>query len=326
MSSVPTEGQRGDLQRTLVARLARLVVLLAALAPLTYALVRSWRGVQSALTHVGWPSFATAELMLFLIMPFMASISWLTVRQLTGVIGLYLAIRLYFISQLPKYLPGGIWAFPGRMVAYQRVGVDRTKSIVSVFREVTALFLGAATVALVGLWQGLPASGDLQLVLGFGIAGSILVLLLTQMPWFWRLLSSIRILRSSALPILEIPGEDVSLKWLPSAFIMSCIFWLALGGAFRQLVVAIHPGASLSWVGAASLFSLAWCVGFVVVIVPAGLGIREAALAFLLARFLPEGDALAAAVLARLWWMVAEALWILPSWLWTFARWKVQPR
>jgi uncharacterized membrane protein YbhN (UPF0104 family) len=318
----PTQQSGG---RRLLSAFARLLVLIAALAPLAYALAKSWRDVEVALARVNWPGFILAQLLLFLVMPLMASISWLTVRRLTDVIGLYKAVRLYFISQLPKYLPGGIWAFPGRMVAYQRVGVERTKAVVSVFREVTALFLGGAAIALLGLAGGLPASGDLRLLLGIGAAGSILVLLLTQTPWFWRLLSSIPILRSSSLPILEISAADISLSWLPSAFLMSCLFWLALGVGFRYLVMAISPGVSISWIGASSAFAFAWCVGFVFVFVPAGLGVREAVLAFLLSRFLSEGDALAVALLARPWWMIAEALWILPAWLWTFARWGKQP-
>jgi uncharacterized membrane protein YbhN (UPF0104 family) len=321
MNSLRGEEVKAGAKRGVLPGLARLLILLVALAPLSYALLKSWRDVQAALTRVNWSGLILAQALLFIVMPLMASISWLAIRKLTDIIGLFLAIRLYFISQLPKYLPGGIWAFPSRMVAYQRVGVGRTKAIVSVFREVTALFLGGAAVALLGLAQGLPASGDLRLVLGIGIAGSIVVLLLTQTPWFWKLLSSIRVLRSTALPILDIPSGDVSLAWLPSAFIMGCLFWLALGLAFRHLVMAVSPGASLSWIGSASVFALAWCVGFVVVFVPAGLGIREAVLAFLLSRFLAEGDALAVALLARPWWMIAEALWILPSWFWTIARW-----
>ena len=321
MNSLQLDSLEKGGKRNILLGLVRLLVLVAALAPLALAMTNSWREVQTALTHINWSYYFFSQAILFLVMPLMASISWFTIRRLTNVLGVYQAIRLYFISQLPKYLPGGIWAFPGRMVAYQRAGVDRTKSVVSVFREVTALFLGGATIALLGLTRGMPASENLRLILGIGIAGSILLLLLTQLPWFWRFLSSIRLLRSSALPILEIPSEDVSLTWLPLAFIVSCIFWLALGVSFRQLVVAINPDVSLSWIGAASVFSLAWCVGFVIVFVPAGLGIREAALAFLLSRFMAEGDALAVALLARPWWMVAEALWILPSWLWTFIKW-----
>lgn len=311
--------------RKFLSVIVRILILIAALAPLAYALAKSWREVEVALGRVSWPGFILAQLLLFLAMPLMASISWLTVRQLTDLIGIFRAIQLYFISQLPKYLPGGIWAFPGRMMAYERVGVERTKAVVSVFREVTALFLGGATVALLGLAAGLPISGDLRLLLGIGIAGSILVLLLTQTSWFWGVLSSIRLLRSTALPIQDMPSGNVSLSWLPSAFVMSCLFWMALGVGFRLLVKAISPDVSITWIGAASVFSLAWCVGFVFVFVPAGLGIREAVLAFLLSRFLGEADALAVALLARPWWMIAEALWILPSWFWTLARWGKQP-
>src|SRR3990172_1456090 len=157
----PDSLEKGAKHNTLLG-LVRLLVLVAALAPLALAMSKSWREVQAALTHINWSYFIFSQAILFLVMPLMASISWFTVRRLTNVLGVYQAIRLYFISQLPKYLPGGIWAFPGRMVAYQRAGVDRTKSVVSVFREVTAVFLEVLVFDSIASFDGLAHPGNTE--------------------------------------------------------------------------------------------------------------------------------------------------------------------
>jgi hypothetical protein len=83
------------------------------------------------------------------------------------------------------------------------------------------------------------------------------------------------------------------------------------------MAVALHAGAaSLSWLEAASIFALAWCAGFVVVFIPAGIGVRESVLAFLLSNIMPAGAALGLALLARLAWVVAEGFWILVTMVW----------
>ncbi len=84
-----------------------------------------------------------------------------------------------------------------------------------------------------------------------------------------------------------------------------------MGIPFAQLAAALLPGREpLSWLQAASLFALSWSIGFVVVIAPAGFGVRESALVLLLAPFLPPAVAASLALLSRLWWMAVEALLI----------------
>ena len=64
---------------------------------------------------------------------------------------------------------------------------------------------------------------------------------------------------------------------------------------------------------AASLFALAWSVGFAVVFVPAGMGVRESVLVVLLSQLISSGDAASAALLSRLWWMAIEAIYVMLS-------------
>lgn len=54
------------------------------------------------------------------------------------------------------------------------------------------------------------------------------------------------------------------------------------------------------------IYVMAWTVGFLSFIAPAGLGIREGALSFLLSTLLPEATAIFIALLSRFWYLTVE--------------------
>lgn len=61
-----------------------------------------------------------------------------------------------------------------------------------------------------------------------------------------------------------------------------------------------------------SAFCLSWIIGFLSFLTPAGLGVREGALAFLLQPSFPLFAAAALALLSRVWWILGDVLaWIL---------------
>ena len=100
-------------------------------------------------------------------------------------------------------------------------------------------------------------------------------------------------------------------------FLGSVVFWFLFGLPFRHMAIAVYPQiANLSWLEASSIFALAWCAGFVVVFIPAGIGIRESALTLLLANAMPVGAALSLALLSRVAWILAEGFWILITMIW----------
>jgi uncharacterized membrane protein YbhN (UPF0104 family) len=105
----------------------------------------------------------------------------------------------------------------------------------------------------------------------------------------------LRLLRRDPLErALTWRGMAVSVGW-------AVLGWGLYGVHLWLLVLAVpgHHGEGLlpRSIGA---FALAWTVGFLVVIAPAGAGAREAALVVLLDPVLPPGGALAVAVVSRL--------------------------
>src|SRR3972149_2129163 len=97
MSSLQPDSLEKGAKRNTLLGAARPLGPVAALAPLALAMSKSWREVQTALTHINWSYFIFSQAILFLIMPLMASISWFTVRRLTNGLGGYQTIRLYFL-------------------------------------------------------------------------------------------------------------------------------------------------------------------------------------------------------------------------------------
>lgn len=311
------ESSRPTIKR-IPRRLLKISLTLLAITPFAFFLYKEWPSFQSALQAADWPTYFGAQILLIPIMFLMGVMPWISLRFLGESFSLWKATGIYFFTQLFKYLPGGFWAFPGRMAVYRIQGVGQTQSVVSVFREVIALFLGAAVIGLIGLLQGLSILGSLQAALGIGIVVIMAALALTQLPWFWKLLSSMRWLRTSSISAYtSLDRKFINLRWLPRALLVSVLFWLLFGLPFRQLAAAINPeGQTLSWIEASSIFALAWCAGFVVVVVPAGIGVREGVLTLLLTSFMPAGAALSLALLARLAWLIAEGFWILVSLVW----------
>jgi uncharacterized membrane protein YbhN (UPF0104 family) len=297
--------------------LFRWMILLLLTAPLGYALYKQWRGVQAVLSTIDWGYFAIGSVIQLIGLPLMGLISWIILFYLNSRQTYLKATGIYFISQLAKYLPGGIWAFPGRAVAYQAVGVDKVASVLSVMREVIALFLGAAIVGLLGLIQGLPFSDWINLTTIAGILICIVLVILTQIPGFWKLIKKIKLFQKINISIFEAKQSHLDFRWLGYTLLVSMVYWLITGVGFYYIAVAVSPNASnLTWLQSSSIFALAWCAGFVIVVAPAGIGVRESALTLLLSQTMPVSEAISVAIIARLWWTVTESLYILIALIW----------
>lgn len=294
--------------------LIRVLLILVALIPLIYAVINNWEELLQVFTKIKWWNFIFSQILLVLIFPLMGFISWIVVRNFRSSLGIFQVLRYYFISQIAKYLPGGFWAIPGRVLLYVTAGVPQAQATVSVFREISAVFIGAAIVGGFGLFLGLPISETLRTVIGIGLFTAIVVVILTQIPIIWSWLNRIPWIKSKPVDMAMVQANQLNMTWLLQACGVSIAFWLLLGIPFRILVLSVSSdGVSLSWIEAAAIFSLSWCAGFVVLVAPAGLGIRETVLSILLASFIPRVDALAVALLARLWWIAGETVWIVIS-------------
>jgi hypothetical protein len=85
------------------------------------------------------------------------------------------------------------------------------------------------------------------------------------------------------------------------------LYWAVTGLAFAALVASMYPLAAADIPLVVAAYAAAYAVGFLALLTPAGLGVREGVLVVALAPVLPAGPALVVALVSRLWMMLVEA-------------------
>ena len=265
----------------------------------TYYVVRTladeWPAASEALkgATIGWILIAAVAALLS-----MAGMGWGWgfVLRLFGVrVPAVRVVSWYFVGEMGKYLPGGVWTVLGRGELARRGGVPRTRAYASVAMSLAMLYLAALFVAAAFLPFAVSGGGANRwmlflLALPVGVVG----------------LHHAVLERLLAL-VVQVSGRDITLeipRWRDSLTMVACYLpaWLLVGGATWAVASALDPGASFSRIMFAAVLS--WIAGFIAVPVPAGAGVREAVL--VASSGLDPGTAAATAIVARLLFLVAD--------------------
>lgn len=228
-------------------------------------------------------------------------LSWRSLLSATGdVPPLGASARIYYHGQLGKYVPGGVWAVVAQAELGRTHRVSRARSTVVALAALAVLLAVGGAVAVVGLAAASPGSLSTY---WWAVAIVPLVVVGLLPPVFNRVVAlALRLLRR---------GDDtvhVAGLGLARSAGWALLMWLLFGAHAAVLVSALSPGdparAALLGTGA---FALAWVVGFLVVLAPAGAGPREAALVLALAPLMADGDALLVALVSRVLMVVVDA-------------------
>lgn len=185
------------------------------------------------------------------------------------------SFKAYGISQLAKYVPGNIFHFAGRQAFGVAAGLPGKKLAKSMAWEL-GLIAGAATLfGVFGLRLVHPFFAPWVLLSGFG------VLLGIALCATWRLISA-NVAKAAALQALFLTGS---------------------GLVFAGTLIIVLPAEITQPIPvsmACGTFVIAWVAGLITPGAPAGLGVREFVLLFLLQGSIPEASLLLAVVLNRL--------------------------
>jgi hypothetical protein len=218
------------------------------------------------------------------------------------------AARIWFLSNLGKYVPGNIWSLTAMGVMAKRRGLSAIAAAgSSVIMQTVSLATGTAIVMVTS-----------AKLLGQPVLVGAAVLLLLAL-----LLSAPRFLPPLANWIGNLIGRDVTPPSVPAtsiwtAAVASALSWLFYGVAFELFVRGLlgsAPGEISSYIAA---YTAAYILGFISPIAPAGLGVRELTLAAFMTQLglANEADAALVAIAARLWLTIVE---LIPSGLYIAA-------
>lgn len=207
--------------------------------------------------------------------------------------------RVFFLSQLGKYLPGSVWPFLAQIELGHELKVPR------------AVSLAASVLAIL-----------LSLVVGIAVAATtVLVGSPTALRTFWWVLLVVPFLIAALHPRVAVGGVNLALKVTRRPPLAVRPTWrgtarAALWQAMSWLLLGLHCAFLVTAAGAAGLsvvplaigaFALAYCAGVLFLPSPAGAGIREVALAAGLAGVLAQPQAIAVVLVSRFMLVVVDA-------------------
>ena len=286
----------GGRRRTAVSVLALALVLVA----FGWSLAGRWSEVAEQLGSQR-PGVLVAALVTSLAGVYFSFLLW---RGTLAVLGTRLdvrpAARLFFVSQLGKYLPGAVWPVVAQMRMGKALGVPRQRTGLAFL-----LTLGLATlVGMVLAVAALPALLEAEGPAALWVLVAVPFVLVLFVPAFVNRLLGL------ALRVIRRPGLDrpLSAREIAEGTGWCLLFWLVYGGHVWLLVMGLGGDPLRSLPVAIGGFALAFSLGPLLVVLPAGAGVREAVLIVLLGTVLTTPAATAVALTSRLLLMVTDGL------------------
>lgn len=283
--------------------LLRFAFLAAALVFMLLALRSQWDAVKHyRLALSVWPLLASFGA---LFLAWLLEISlW---RRLLAALGYGLPLSrsasIWFLSNLVRYIPGNIWQFLSMTELGAHSGLPRSVTLASVvlhqvFSNLAGLTVGAYAISYSGILKpSISASSPYLSVASLSLV-ALLLLSPVVLPRALRIVSK--------LVRVELPQPNLSLVTIIALFTAYCFYWLLCGAGFWLLSLAVGAVPApplLAWVSA---FAAAYVIGYLSLLTPSGLGVREGALALLLARFAGGSPVVVVALAARIWISLGE--------------------
>lgn len=262
----------------------RLGFLLVALGFGTWVVASQWDSVVAGFSRLTWPMLA-GSLVSVVAALLAAMLTWRTLlADLGSPLRLRPAAKVFFVGQLGKYIPGTVWPMLAQMEMGKDLGVPRTRSAAAFFLMMPIQLATGLLVTMVTLgWDR------------FGWALLLIpVLAVLLEPKVINSLIGFGLRRLKREP-LERP---LTRKGMLTALTWAVLGWCAYGVHLHLL--ASDMGASGGLLFSIGAFALTWCLGIMTFVVPAGAGVREAAMVAVMSPVLDRGSAIALALCSRM--------------------------
>lgn len=223
------------------------------------------------------------------------------------------AIRIWFVTNLSRFVPGAIWQFAHVSAEALSARISPVAATGAILFQQLVL-LGTGVALTVSLASALPMSvlgtTDPAVALGLASLGVVAVIILlpilapTLERWTCRLLR-----REVRWPM---PTRGELTRYVGTLVLP----WLAYGVAFWLFGRALLGDAAPGLLPAAAVFIGSYVAGIIAVFAPGGLGVREAAMVVLLSPITGPAPALLLAIASRLWLVALEIFTALGVLLW----------
>ncbi|MCS5512542.1 flippase-like domain-containing protein [Curtobacterium flaccumfaciens pv. betae] len=295
IGAVPTTGRRAR-----VLTVVKWVAAVVALAFLVWSIARQWDDISRDFVRLdaGTIVLGVAATIVALVANML---SWRAMMSASGFrVRLAAASSIFFVGQLGKYIPGGVWSIAAQAELGRAHGLQRTGSAVA---ALASMLVSMVTAAVVGIVAVLLASSTGFATFWWLIPLIVVGLVCLTPPVLGRLIAV-------AFRILRRPAQDTTLTWTGTvkSLVWSLVMWLAYGVQATLVLRVFGADSPTLFPVAVGAYAVAWLVGFVVVIAPAGIGPREGILVLLLGSVAGGSAPLALAVISRVFMTIGDVV------------------
>jgi uncharacterized membrane protein YbhN (UPF0104 family) len=215
-------------------------------------------------------------------------------------VGLPTLLRIWFLSSLARYIPGKVFQFLAVAQLSSAAGLSGAVMLTSLVVH-TGLALLSATLLSAWTLAGplLPALPAVPV----GIAATLLALAFVH-P---------RFLNAALGVVPRLLGKNVirwNGTWADGALLLALSVgsWVFYGGAYYLLLASLADLPARAVPMLSGVNALSFVVGYLAVVTPGGMGIREVAMTRLLLPLVPESVGAVLAIASRLWTIAAEVI------------------
>ena len=211
-------------------------------------------------------------------------------------------MRIFFIGQLGKYLPGKLWPILTQMRLGDEYRVPKRASgaAAGVFMLLvlgTGLVLAAVTVPFLG-GQAFGRYWWTLAVLPLALAAMHPAILNRGLGL------ALRLLKREPMP------RPLTMRGIATAAFWCLPMWALFGVHTWALALDLGSANALDlYLRSTGVFAASWSIGFVLGVLPAGAGPREAAFILLFGATLPTAQATVIALVSRLLITVGDVAW-----------------
>ena len=267
----------------------------------TRSLVRNWDQLQAQ--PLDWrlePIWLVLSALIIWLMYALLIFAWYGMLRSWGQrLDGWSAARIWTVSSLGKYLPGKVWAVAGMALLSQRAGVPVWAATGSaVVLQVLAIGTGAVVAGIAGAQVLESAYRGAGLMLGLLVTAAIVCIGLLLWPPFLRQL----LRRVAPAALVQQPRATGILVGIAANFVA----WLGYGVALWLLARGLLPASGLGLRPAIAVFTASYLAGFLALLAPGGIGVREGVFILLLQGPLGIAAATALAVASRLLLTITE--------------------
>ena len=213
------------------------------------------------------------------------------------------AYRLQYIAALARNLPGRFWGIAYQIAETRQHLPASSLLLAQSFISLMAVYFTLGLAIVILLWANDRLASTAMLGLSLPVFLACLHILRTATNRLISVRGQGRL--ASALNNIRCAIAEIRTATVIRAFLLAGLGWgLYLGG--WALIGIAHPSiGAYDGLRLAAFYSLAWLLGFLTLITPSGLGVRELSFLFLANSF--SADVLALSViLGRLWLLMND--------------------